>query len=143
MTRKLLLVGLTLTVIVGLALSGIGRTERAVVKAEAAAPAAPFFGVCDPITNVKVRALPRSDFEITWEFNPPGSCLVPDGFDIEVRAKRNLGGGLLGKRNIRANAGERRVVVNFRSLAGFDTVEATVGTKIKFEPFAQGSSGKL
>jgi hypothetical protein len=142
MNRTLTLIGLALTIVAALAFSGMERTERTVVKAEAAVPAAPFFGACDPISNVKVKALTRSDFEITWAYSAP-DCLAPDGFDIEVRAIRNVGGGLLGKRNVRANAGERRVVVKFTSLAGFDTVDATVKTKIKFEPFAQGTSGKL
>ena len=99
----------------------------------------PAFGVCDfsYVKNVKVRDLGRSDFEVTWEFASPDTCLQAQAFNVEVRAKRNVGGNLLGKEVINVGGGERRAIAKFRSLAGFDKVEATVTASITLKPFGQ------
>jgi hypothetical protein len=144
MTRKIMFATFLFVLTLGMALSGLTGRDGSVaransVEASAMAEPAPAFGACDAqlVRNVKVRALPRNDFEVTWEFNSPEACLQAQSFTVEVRAKRNVGGNLLGKEVLTVNGGERRVIAKFRSLAGFDKVEATVTASITFKPFGQ------
>lgn len=141
MTRKLMIATFVFVLTIGIAISGFKGIENTAVKAntvEAAAPA-PAFGVCDfsYVKNVKVRDLGRSDFEITWEFGSPDTCLQAQAFTVEVRAKRNVGGNILGKETLNVGGGERRAIAKFRSIAGIDKVEATVTATITLKPFGQ------
>jgi hypothetical protein len=144
MTRKIMFATFMFVLTVGIALSGLTGSQSTIVKANTAealktAEPAPVFGACDSqiVRNVKVRELSRSDFEVTWEFNAPETCLQPQSFTVEVRAKRNVGGNLLGKEVVNVNGGERRAIAKFRSIAGFDKVEATVTASITLKPFGQ------
>jgi hypothetical protein len=147
MTRKIMFVAFMFVLTLGLAIGGFQGNQSAVVKANTAeatiapeAPAAaPAFGVCDFqfVRNVKVRDLGRSDFEVTWEFTSSDACLQPQAFVVEVRAKRNVGGNILGKETINVGGGERRAIAKFRSIAGFDKVEATVTASIVLKPIGQ------
>jgi hypothetical protein len=139
MTRKIMYATLLFVLTAAFALSGFHKGEMAVVNANPETSTAPAFGVCDSqfVKNVKVRALPRNDFEVTWEFASPDPCLQPQSFTVEVRAKRNVGGNLLGKEILNVGGGERRAIAKFRSLAGFDKVEATVTSSITLKPFGQ------
>jgi hypothetical protein len=143
MTRKIMYATLLFVLTAAFALSGFHKGDTAVVKANpetsmATAPT-PAFGVCDfsYVKNVKVRDLGRSDFEVTWEFGSPDTCLQPQSFTVEVRAKRNVGGNLLGKEVINVNGGTRRAIAKFTSIAGIDKVEATVTASITLKPFGQ------
>ena len=143
MTRKIMYATLLFVLTAAFALSGLHKGETAVVKANpepaiATAPT-PAFGVCDfsYVKNVKVRDLGRSDFEVTWEFGSPDTCLQPQAFTVEVRAKRNVGGNILGKETINVGGGTRRAIAKFTSIAGIDKVEATVTASITLKPFGQ------
>ncbi|MEW6127312.1 MAG: hypothetical protein AB1757_09750 [Acidobacteriota bacterium] len=139
MNRKIMYATLLLVLTAAIALGSLHKTEvKANSEVTAAAPA-PVFGACDfsYVKNVKVRDLGRSDFEVTWEFASPETCLQPQAFVVEVRAKRNVGGNLLGKEIINVGGGVRRAIAKFRSLAGFDKVEATVTATISLKPFGQ------
>ncbi|MBI3653496.1 MAG: hypothetical protein HY231_20900 [Acidobacteria bacterium] len=141
MTRKIMFASFVFVLTLGLAMSGLKGIENPAVKANtvAAAAPAPAFGVCDfsYVKNVKVRDLGRSDFEVTWEFGSPDTCLQAQAFNVEVRAKRNVGGNLLGKEVLNVGGGERRAIAKFRSIAGIDKVEATVTATITLKPFGQ------
>jgi len=144
MTRKIMFATFMFILTIGIALSGLTGSESTIVKANSVealklAEPAPVFGACDfqAIRNVKVRDLGRSDFEVTWEFSAPETCLQPQSFTVEVRAKRNVGGNILGKETINVNGGTRRAIAKFRSVAGFDKVEATVTASIILKPFGQ------
>jgi hypothetical protein len=140
MKRRLIAAVFVFALAASLAFNGRMESEKAVVKADTeSAVAAPMFGVCDGqfVRNVKVRALGRSDFEVTWEFAPVDPCLQAQSFSVEVRAKRKIGGAILGKETINAGGGERRAIAKFRSLVGFDKVEATVTASITIKPFGQ------
>lgn len=140
MKSKLIAASFVFALTAVIALSGMFKSESAVVRASAEATAAsPVFGVCDGqfVKNVKVRALGRSDFEVTWEFTPVDPCLQAQSFSVEVRAKRNIGGAVLGKEIINVAGGERRAIAKFRSIAGIDKVEATVTASITIKPFGQ------
>jgi hypothetical protein len=144
MTRKIMFATFMFVLTLGIALSGFNGSQSTIVKANTAealhtAEPAPTFGVCDfqSVRNVKVRDLGRNDFEVTWEFSTPDACLQPQSFTVEVRAKRNVGGNILGKEVINVNGGERRAIAKFRSVAGFDKVEATVTASITLKPFSQ------
>jgi hypothetical protein len=141
MTRKIMFAAVLFALTLGIALGSLNGGIAKANSAEAltAAHPATTFGICDgqAVRNVKVRALGRSDFEVTWEFSTPDACLQPQSFNVEVRAKRNVGGNILGKETINVNGGERRAIAKFRSLAGFDKVEATVTASITLKPFGQ------
>lgn len=144
MTRKIMFATFMFVLTLGMAISGFNGGKSTIVKANTAetvsiAEPVPSFGVCDfqSVRNVKVRDLGRSDFEVTWEFSSPDTCLQPQSFTVEVRAKRNVGGNILGREVINVNGGERRAIAKFRSLAGFDKVEATVTASITLKPFSQ------
>jgi hypothetical protein len=141
MTRKLIIATFVFVLTVGIAMSGFKGLENTAVKANTveAAAVTPYFGVCDfsYVRNVKVRDLGKSDFEVTWEYGSPDTCLQAQSFNVEVRAKRNVGGNLLGKEIINVGGGERRAIAKFRSIAGFDKVEATVTATITLKPFGQ------
>jgi hypothetical protein len=139
MKRKLIAAVFVFALAAGFAINGLMEGEKAVVKADTESAASPAFGVCDGqfVRNVKVRALGRSDFEVTWEFAPVEPCLQAQSFEVEVRAKRKIGGAILGKEVIKAGGGERRAIAKFRSLVGFDKVEATVTASITIKPFGQ------
>jgi hypothetical protein len=130
---------LLITLAVGFTLNSLASSKTVAPANPEPAVAAPAFGVCDFqfVRNVKVRELARSDFEVTWEFNSQDACLQPQSFVIEVRAKRNVGGNILGKETINVGGGERRAIAKFRSLAGFDKVEATVTANITLKPIGQ------
>jgi hypothetical protein len=137
MTRKIMFATFLFVLTLGITLSSIAKASSA--EALTTAQPATSFGICDgqAVRNVKVRALGRSDFEVTWEFSTPDACLQPQSFTVEVRAKRNVGGNILGRETINVNGGERRAIAKFRSLAGFDKVEATVTASITLKPFGQ------
>ena len=139
MTRKIIFAALLFALALGFTLSGLSRSESVVKANPEPAVASPAFGVCDFqfVKNVKVRDLGRSDFEVTWEFAAPDPCLQPQSFVVEVRAKRNVGANILGRETMTVNGGERRTIAKFRSLAGFDKVEATVTASITLKPFGQ------
>jgi hypothetical protein len=144
MTRKIMFTAFLFVLTLGMAISGLNSGDSSVARANtvealAAGEPTPAFGVCDSqiVRNVKVRDLGRSDFEVTWEFSAPDACLQAQSFTVEVRAKRNVGGNILGKEIITVNGGERRAIAKFRSLAGFDKVEATVTASITLKPFGQ------
>lgn len=141
MTRKIMFAGFLFVLTLGIAL---GSLTGSIAKANSAgalttAQPATSFGICDgqAVRNVKVRELGKSDFEVTWEFATPDACLQPQSFTVEVRVKRNVGGSILGKETITVNGGERRAIAKFRSIAGFDKVEATVTASITLKPFGQ------
>jgi hypothetical protein len=139
MTHKIMFAAVLFALSVGFALSGFNKSEAVVKANPETVVTAPAFGVCDFqfVKNVKVRDLGRSDFEVTWEFSAPDPCLQPQSFVVEVRAKRNVGGNILGRETMTVNGGERRTIAKFRSLAGFDKVEATVTASITLKPFGQ------
>jgi hypothetical protein len=143
MTRKLIYATLLFLLTAAFALNAVHKTELAVVNAhpETSIATTPTtaFGVCDfsYVRNVKIRALGKSDFEVTWEFGTPDICLQAQSFTVEVRAKRNLGGNLLGRETINVSGGERRAIAKFRSIAGIDKVETTVVAVVTLKPFAQ------
>ncbi|HWP43206.1 MAG TPA: hypothetical protein VNO14_08235 [Blastocatellia bacterium] len=136
MTRKLMTAITIMALAAAVASAALFRTEMAAAEANTASPVV---GVCDGqfVKNVKVRALGRSDFEVTWEFAPVDPCLQAQSFAVEVRAKRKVGGAILGKEVLSVGGGERRAIAKFRSLIGFDKVEATVTASITIKPFGQ------
>jgi len=140
MTRKLMAAAFVFVLTAGIAMSSLLKNETAVVKANTeATTAATAFGVCDGpfVRNVKVRALGNSDFEVTWDFTPVDPCLQAQSFNVEVRAKRKIGGSILGKDIQTVAGGTRRAIAKFRSIAGIDKVEATVTAAITIKPFGQ------
>lgn len=140
MKRKLIAAAFLFVFTASVALGGLFKSESAIANANPEATvASPVAGVCDFsfIKNVKVRDLGRRDFEVTWEFSTSDPCLQAQSFVVEVRAKRRIGGALLGKEVLTVGGGERRVIAKFRSLAGFDKVEATVTASITIKPFSQ------
>jgi hypothetical protein len=140
MTRKLMFATFLFVLTLGITLSSLNGSIAKASSAEALTTAAPAtaFGLCDQvIKNVKVRPIGRDDFEVTWEVASNEACLQPQSFSVEVRAKRNIGGNLLGKEVINVGGGERRAIAKFRSIANFDKVEATVTATITLKPFGQ------
>jgi hypothetical protein len=140
MTRKIMFATFLFVLTFGIAIGSLNGSIAKANSAEALTTAAPAaaFGLCDQIIkNVKVRPIGRDDFEVTWEVASTDACLQPQSFNVEVRAKRNVGGNILGKETINVGGGERRAIAKFRSIANFDKVEATVTATITLKPFGQ------
>ena len=142
MTRRIMFAAFLCMLTAGIVLGGLNHGDSAVASADAAASVeAPALGVCDSqfVRNVRIKDLGRKDFEVTWEFAPPDPCLQATNFVVEVRAKRNVGGSILGRKNFTVGTGERRVIANFTSILGMDQVDATVTATITLKPFSSGN----
>ena len=56
-------------------------------------------------------------------------------FEVEVRIKRKVGGGILGQKTIKAGPDDRRALVGFGSVFGLDQVNARVTGTITLKRF--------
>ena len=144
MTRKLMAATFLFVLTAAIALNGMFKSETAVAEVSSAATvASPAFGICDSpfVRNVQVKALGRSDFEVTWDYAPPDPCLVPKEFRVTVEARRRVGGNLLATDRRTVKSTDRRFVGTFRSIVGIDRVDAKVETTIAeiLPPTATGS----
>ena len=133
MTRKLMAATFLFVLTAAIALNGMFKSETVVAEASSPATvASPTFGICDSpfVKNVRVKALGRSDFEVTWEYAPPDPCLFAKEFRVTVEARRRVGGNLLATDRRTVKSTDRRFVGTFRSVVGIDRVDAKVETTI-------------
>ena len=122
----------------GIALSGaftgdgVGATTN---PGGTASPAAVDVCTSQFVTNVKVKAFPGNEFEVTWTYAPPDPCMKPDGFEVVCTVKRRVGGGILGQKTIKTGPLDRRAIFNFASALGLDQVTASVAGTITLRSF--------
>lgn len=133
MKRKWIVATFLFALTAGIATNGLFRSDKAVVEANSAAVvAAAAAGLCNTefVRNVRVKALGRSDFEVTWEYAPPDPCLLAKEFRVTVEARRKVGGNLLATDRRTVKGSDRRFVGTFRSIVGIDRVDAKVETTV-------------
>ena len=126
----------------GIAMGGAltGNRIGAMTNREVTAgPAADNVCTTEFVTNVKIKAFRGNEFEVTWDYAPPDSCLKPDGFEVVCTVKRKVGGGILGQKTIKTGPNDRRGIFNFASAFGLDQVVASVKGTVTLKSF--GTAG--